>query len=455
VLSKARDRWHKSRELNQLRTELVALLSSAGGVATADELAALLLAARGSVEDSETDRGRLARAVLRAAVELEASAIDTARFASYADRAPILIALSPELAAHASALGAVADRLAHEDPLPAPGRVEEELNLVAPPDSKALPPGRSLRLAAAASTGASLSARAELYPKEMAPAIALRLSLGSLAGPRLLTEEALRERVRGRFPDAAALPPRPELDRLLDEVGAERIWSDDDPDGRGYVSRIVAPSGSGGSSGLLRYATSAAAPLSTPEVLDARSLEEKIVGAGRTGAFLALTVDPRRAPLAEDELLRRFAPRQRVSIEAVLLREMRAEAEARKVKWPVVLAADAEGHDGKGFRNLLRLATKAAERARATLLAFDQPALLVNPGLLARYDLMPLLSDLAQASGARGGPPSLWLLVPQSDGGMPRIDDASLPVMSAADWVRLTDAWLANAHRAGAARSAA
>ena len=454
VLGKARDRWHKSRELNELRTELVALLSSAGGVATADELAALLLAARGSVEDSETDRGRLSRAVLRAAIELEASASDTVRFASYAERAPILVALSPELAAHAVVLGAAVDRMAREDPLPAPGRVEEELNQIAPPDGNALPPGRSLRLAAAASSGASLSARAELYPKGIAPVLALRLSLGSLAGPRLLTEEAVRERVRGRFPDAAPLPPRPELDRLLDEVGAERIWSDDDPDGRGYISRIVTPSDRGSPSGALRYGTLAAAPQATPDVLDARSLEEKIVGAGRTGSFLALTVDPRRALRAEAELLRRFAPRERVSLELLLLREMHAEAEARKVKWAVVLAADSEGHDGKGFRNLLRLATKAAERVRATLLALEQPALLVNPGLLARYDLMPLLSELAQASGTRGGPPSLWLLVPQPDGGIPRIDDASLPIM-AANWARLTDAWLANAHRAGGARSAA
>jgi len=150
-----------------------------------------------------------------------------------------------------------------------------------------------------------------------------------------------------------------------------------------------------------------------------------------------------------------FAPRERVSLEVLLLREMRAEAEARKVKWPVVLAADAEGHDGKGFRNLLRLATKAAKRVRTTLLALDRPALLVNPGLLARYDLMPMLTDLAQASGTRGGPSSLWLLVPQPDDGMPRIDDASLPVMSAANWARLTNPWLANAHRAGGARSAA
>ena len=125
------------------------------------------------------------------------------------------------------------------------------------------------------------------------------------------------------------------------------------------------------------------------------------------------------------------------------------------MKWPVVLAADAEGHEGNGFRNLLRVATKAAERVLATLLTLDNPALLVNPGLLARYDLMPMLTDLAQASGTRGGPPSLWVLLPQADGGMPMIDDASLPVMSATNWAPLTDPWLATAHRAGSALSAA
>lgn len=455
VLGKARERWHKSREFNELRTELVTLLSGAGGVATADELAALLLAARGSVEDSEIDRRRLSRAVLRAAIELEASASETARFAFYAEQTPILVALSPELASYAVALGAIADRMAFEDPLPSPGRVEEELSLAAPPEGTVLPPGRALRLAASASRQASLSARAELYPKGMAPATALRLSLGSLAGPRLLSEDAVRERVKGRFPDAAPLPPRPELDHLLDEVDAERIWSEDDPEGRGYVSRFVTPTERGGSTGMLRYNTSGAAPLATPEVLDARSLEEKIVGAARNGSFLALTVDLRRARHAETELLRRFAPRERVSLEALLLREMRAEAEARRVKWPVVLAADTETRDGKGFRNLLRLATKAAERVTASLLTLDRPALLVNPGLLARYELMPMLSELAQASGTKNGPPSLWLLVPQADGGMPHIEDAALPVLSAANWARLTNPWLANAHRASGAQSAA
>ena len=170
VLSKARDRWHKSRELNELRTELVSLLSSAGGVATADELAALLLAARGSVEDSEIDRRRLASAVLRASSNWKPPPATPRVLLRMPTRPRSWWLSALNWRRMPSRLGAIADRMALEDPLPSPGRVEEELNLVAPPGGKALPPGRTLRLAAAASKSASLSARAELYPRGMSPA---------------------------------------------------------------------------------------------------------------------------------------------------------------------------------------------------------------------------------------------------------------------------------------------
>jgi hypothetical protein len=97
----------------------------------------------------------------------------------------------------------------------------------------------------------------------------------------------------------------------------------------------------------------------TPDVLDARTLEGKIAYAAQTGAFLALTVEPRRAADAEAELLRRF-PREVVSLERLMLRAMRAEASARKVLWPKALAADAASPDSADFKNLVRLATRAA-----------------------------------------------------------------------------------------------
>ncbi|MGH7084163.1 MAG: hypothetical protein ACREFN_04150, partial [Acetobacteraceae bacterium] len=233
TLEAARNRWHKSADLNALRTELAGLLAAAGGVASAEELAVQLLAARGSVEEDEPERARLTRAVLRAAAELEAS-VSSVRFAAYAEATPVLFAASPELAAYARRLGAVADRFAAEETPPSPARIEEALASLAPPGGIPLPQGRVLRLAAAASQLAALSARLELYPRGMPADRALRLSLGALAGPQMLTERVIRERVRGRFPEAAALPPRPELDALLDSVGAERVWREDRPDGPGY-----------------------------------------------------------------------------------------------------------------------------------------------------------------------------------------------------------------------------
>ena len=447
AIEAARDRWHKSADLNTVRADLDGLILAAGGVASADELAVQLLAARGSVQEELRERSRRACAVLRAAVELEAS-VSQIRFAAFAEGGSALVAATPELAEYARRLGRAADRLAQEAALPSAARVEEELGLVPVPEGvDGLPPGRRLKLASAASAGAALSTRLELYPRGMAALAALRLSLGALVGADVLREDDLRARVRGRFPEAEPLPPRPALDALLEEAGADREWRTPANREAGYYARTVTDSDTG-TVGTLRHPTHAAAPEATPDVLDARALEEKLVHAARTGAFLALTVEPRRTPDAEAELLRRF-PREVVSLERLMLGAMRAEAAARNVLWPKALAADAASRDSADFRNLLRLAARAAPRVREAVLALRAPALLTRPGLLARYDLVEMLVEFSQASGTAGGPPSLWILVPQATPGPPEIDHVVLPVIAASNWARLTDPWLANAHRAG------
>jgi hypothetical protein len=257
---------------------------------------------------------------------------------------------------------------------------------------------------------------------------ALRRSLGALAGADRLTEDELRARVRGRCLDAADLPSRPELDALLDEAGADREWRTDADGASGYKFRTVADTGSG-TVAVLRYPTTAPPPEATPAVLDARSLGEKLAHAARTGAFLALTVEPRRIACSEAELLRRF-PREVVSLERLMLRALCAEATARRVLWPKAIAADAAGRDSADFKNLLRLAPRAAPRVREEVLALRGPALLTRPGLLAHYDLAPMLEELVQTSGTANDPPSLWLLLPQEDAGRPRIDHVVLGVIS-------------------------
>jgi hypothetical protein len=74
--------------------------------------------------------------------------------------------------------------------------------------------------------------------------------------------------------------------------------------------------------------------------------------------------------------------------------------------------------------------------------------------LLARYELLGILEDVRDATGTRDGPPGLWLLVPQASGGLPMLDGHAIPVLSNAQWARLGEAWLSNAHRAGTAPAA-
>src|SRR5262249_51634656 len=136
-----------------------------------------------------------------------------------------VLACTPGLADYAVRLGAAADAIADEDSLPPAARALQRLYDVSAPEAPAecapMTSERLLRLAVAASAGASLSPRQEVYPKEMAAARALRLGLGALTGLApgdAIRVEDVRQRIAARYPEAKPLPDRPELDRLLKEV---------------------------------------------------------------------------------------------------------------------------------------------------------------------------------------------------------------------------------------------
>jgi hypothetical protein len=150
-----------------------------------------------------------------------------------------LIAVNQELANYASQLGDVADQLADEDPLVPPVRAIQRLREVAVPAGvDTFSDARILRLAAASSQRAAVSSRQELYPRGMDAMRALKLSQGALYGVRALTVQQIRDRVSSRYPEAAPLPDRPALDRMLDEVGLEFHWSSTEGEGGSYVSRL-------------------------------------------------------------------------------------------------------------------------------------------------------------------------------------------------------------------------
>jgi hypothetical protein len=439
-------RWAREPAVTKLRADIQGFLEAAGGVMLVQELAEALIVARGSTED-EPRRSRLARAVLRAAVEVE-RAMGAPRFQPRRDGRRVLVALTQDLAGYAFRLGELADRLAEEDPLVPPQRVLQRLREVpAPGGSPPLADSRLIRLAAAVSTRAALSSRQELYPRGMDPARALKLSQGALHGVASLTVQEIRDRVRSRYSEAAPLPDRPALDGLLVEAGFELQW---DPTLKGvgaYVGRLHEPfSVSSRTESAVRQTTGTVptdAGDLAPEVADARLFEERLRRGLKEGSFYTLLVSPKDFQRACHELCARF-PVERVDFEELFLRALRQVVEKAGAKWEAVVNADACPGDGK-WNKLMVLVRRAMPLVEAELRAFRKPMLLVHAGLLARYDQMDLLERLRDSVGRPDGVAGLWLLVPGDH--RPLIDGKLVPILSPGQRARIPESWIENRHR--------
>jgi serine/threonine protein kinase len=467
IVSKLHDRWAKDPAVNRLRSDVAEMISGHGGVMSPRELSEAILVARGSSQDDPL-RTQLARAVVRAATEVERSMAEP-RFLVRRDDDCVLVALSGELAAYARRLGEEADRIAEEDPLLAPSRVIERLREVAAPSRVSIPDARLIRLAAEVSRHAAVSSRQELYPRGMAAARTLKLSQGALLGQRTLTIDQIRDRFNGRYPEAAALPDRPALDELLHQVGFEFRWDAAGNDGEGcYISPLRdLVSVTSGSESIERQPTQAE-PGSvgeiTPEEADARKFEERLSRSIQEGSFLALLVNPKYYDRARRELCRRF-PLRLVDFEGLFLGALHETADKAKVKWDLVLQTDTHPHEGDWDKLMMLVRRAIAEVEREIVGRVQGPgprvqedtttpetcnlkpetSLLIYPGLLARYDQMDLLSRLSQKIGRAGGIPGLWLLLPGDNQAM--IDGKPVPLIGPGQRTRIPESWLQNLHR--------
>ncbi|WP_088285603.1 BREX system serine/threonine kinase PglW [Ideonella sp. A 288] len=476
TLDKARQRWLKNKVFTALRNDLQELLAAQGQVMTLREGALALLALRGCAEQDDAARLRQACAVLRAAVEADAQT-EQPRYEAFAHDPDPLIAANATWADYARLLGQTADTCALADPLLPPERALKALEDVrvpgqaapgqdgdelfgpaagAVPSAPALSATRLLRLATNASRAAALSARQEIYPRGMPALLSLRQSVNALVGVTL-NERQLQERVRGRYPDAEPLPGRPQLDRMLEAVGAPLAWNDV---GRVYTHlRLDAGASAGTTTFLSRQPTrlpSRPADDAPPNaaISDARDLERRLQQQLQQGGMLTLTVVPRLARRAETELLTRFGPGssqsravQRLSVDALLLRELRVQADSLKVDWSTVLRADAAAAGTRDWTNLLRLVQRTLPALRQALLSSAAPLLVVNAGLLARYGLLGVVSELEQAAGRPGQTPAAWVLLPGHRPGTAEIDGTPVPLVYAQAVAALTPAWINNEHR--------
>lgn len=474
TLIKARARWLKNPAFTELRHQIDTLVRSQGHVMSASEGALALLALRGCASQDSAERLRQAMAVLRAAVEAEAH-LDQPRFEAFDHQPSMLIASAAAWADYASQLGTAADACALADPLLSPARVLEMLDSLPLPAPEQLggtvparlTPTRLLRLAASASRKAAVSSRQEMYARGLAPIQALRQSLGALVGAHELQTKDIQDRVRGRYPEASPLPNRPVLDRLLEEAGAPLAWDGSGANGRGAYRLATLGRGqtAGTTTAFSRHATlQAGYAMGDADAAEAVVVESRLLRSLEQGGLLVLTVPPRLARHAEAELLHRFgnpdtsaAAVQRVNFDALLLGALRDQAQAMRVDWNVVLQADAADRGSRHWINLQRLVQRAVPALRAALLDSPAPILLVNVGLLARYQLMSLITELEQQAGRPGQTPTAWVLLPTSQQGLPVIDGVALPLVNNLHNTRalaLPQAWVENQHRSAAALQA-
>ncbi|MCK5800989.1 MAG: protein kinase [Deltaproteobacteria bacterium] len=471
ALKEARERWADTAHLEGLITACESVVRAYGGICGLARAAADLVRHDGlhgqatrhgdiqahPTHDPAKDRAqalgddelRLASAVLRVVAELRDEGGEVESLYLRKIRGICFLATDAELVDVARQLGGVADRLAAEQPLPSVDRVQKNLaESLAHSPLASLSPERSVHLAAAASEHACASSRLELYPRDMSAKRALDLSAAILSSGEL-TPDAVQKRVRSRYPEAADLPPRPELDALLDHhsltfdatVGVYRR-----PD---MQPATTAMSGTRLFATLISTAQSDAPLLDTPAANEARVFHEALRAAVERGRFRVLQV---RSDLADQAALR-VAQEIKVeptSLDALLATCLEAERVENEVDEENVMSADREGPKGPHWSLLTQLIGQAADKMVADLLGDrTKPRVLTAPGSFARYGLVAQLQRLIDRSEVEDGEAVLMLVPSYDTGRAPTINNTlAVPAPLPGQRLKVPKSWLTNAHRA-------
>ncbi|MGE3312067.1 MAG: BREX system serine/threonine kinase PglW, partial [Limisphaerales bacterium] len=413
-----RERWRRFKSITELREVVVEFLGANGGAMTVREIADALLAARGSVQ-IEPERGRTALAVARAVIETELG-MQEPRFVECRSDGRVLIATSHALGDYGFRLGSEADAMALLDPLAPPARVVEGLRrLPVPAGAAPMSDARIVKLSVGASRRSALSSRLEIYPRGLDPARAVQLAAGALLGTHDLSDEEVRQRVASRYPEAAPLPPRPELDRLLEGAGTKLKWDSSVREGKGgfrqeRADRITLSTGTPSRTSPTPTSTRPPAPAEDEVLLGARDFQARLRRSMEQRGYLVLVTEPADYLGVEERLRTVFQPSV-VDLDASMIERLKAACAARSVRWEKVLSADGAEAGSRDWRNLQLLVEQALGEVEQEVLGRDGCVLMTNVGLLARYGRLNFLSQLQNAVLlASSGSRTLWVLVPSN-----------------------------------------
>jgi hypothetical protein len=289
------------------------------------------------------------------------------------------------------------------------------------------------------------SHRLELYPKGLDALRALKLAQSAVAGLARITPDELQARVRERYPEAAELPLRPALDELLPEAGLAFTWQDSEG---AYVA--PAPPTIESSVSLHRQETIVSPsafvlPIEVPrEVEEAQQFERRLKAAYRASSYLVLATEPKISHLnaALDNIGRHF-PMTVFHCEREMLAALHAEAEQMRVRWEVILRADATPPESRDAQNLRKLAAQAAKVVADRLRQRQERTLVMFPGLLARYGQLTILDEIQDGLGAN----SLWVLVGSEGRGNPPSSEKQTIPARPSQWAWIPEKWLDNDFR--------
>jgi serine/threonine protein kinase len=444
-LERLRARWKKSvPALTSIRYDLVAILGEHGRILGWRELAAALLARRGSELSDPAERLNAAAICVRAAVDTEEHLEAPRMLSRKADASGdvVLVALTErahedegedpvprtaDLFAYAELLGGEADQLADRDPLPGVTEIRQALREVDTADHAVrLSDTDLVLLAAAASKTAAASPRLELYPRDLSPARALKLSQAGSTLLRPASDTDLVSRVLARFPDLTN-PPRAEHIRdLLKNAGYEVRRNS-----QGLLSLMSATQTSASRSFGRASSSATAARLGlAPAELARQRLDE----ASRRGGFVAVKASIPAASAVCGELARMDGVTA-VNITASFVTILKQIVEeAGRPRWETVLAADSADASPAARAGFARLVGATWQRLEAHVAAVG------NGGIVLLHDAAPLarytgggelLARLAVAARQAGeSPRGLWLFCPmQSPKDSPRLDDMTVAVI--------------------------
>lgn len=444
--------WLADPVVDTIRIDVADRLRDLGRVASAGELVEQLLLSRGCDHEDDPPRRRaFAYAALRAAVEADSIA-ETPLFATRRHRDRVVVALQvtddepldtpgdAQLLDMAVELSDEALRLAADDPLPTPVAVVRALEAVAKRHDQGHAEQRLVQLAASVTGTVLANARMELFPHDLDPIRALRLSqAGAGIPPEGLPPEALVTRVAARFPGLVPLPDGLALARLLQDAGFDLTW-----DG----GRLVPP-GSGAASSSWRSSTSTAGSAGTASQVSGDGPDSRLLSVLRDGGARMVTFRRSRWAACRDHVVEVMGV-EPVDASAAFVAALRDVARDRRITdFSVVLRADAPDAEPRARTNLDRVVAQAWSRLEAEWSAAD---VLVLDALtpFGRYaggmSVLARLLDAARRAGRDGGPRTIVLLCPAQDQQQaPRIGPEAVGLTTPEEWIVAPSAWTSTA----------